>query len=248
MLNPELEFTEPMLTLRRTGRVVINNALDQNVAESLYAALRESVHFNLMLRDAQGQRAVKDPAAEAHAQGLNAAQQHAADNFAFAYDGYNLIDAYLNAGDGHNFAPILRELVQTLNGADFLNFARRLTGDKEIRRIDAQATRYSAGHFLLRHNDLSTTEDRRFAYVINLSKHWRADWGGLLQFFDTPNQTTSAQIAALEPKIVDSVCPTFNSLTVFQVPQWHCVSPVATFAKPSEAGGMRLAITGWMQA
>ncbi len=248
MLNAELDFTESMLTLRRTGRVVINNALDREIADTLYATLRASVPYNLMLRDALGQRALKNAPVDSYAQGLSSAQQHAADNFAFAYGGYNLIDAYLNADATQIPAPILRALVQTLNGADFLNFARRLTGDPQIRRVDAQATQYCAGHFLLRHNDFSPTEDRRFAYVINLSKHWRADWGGVLQFFDTPNQATGAEIATMEPKVIDSVCPAFNTLTIFKVPQWHCVSPVATFAKPSEMGGMRLAITGWLQA
>ncbi len=248
MLNPKLDFTESMLTLHRTGRVVINHAFATDVAESLYAALRTSVHFKLMLRDAQGQRALKYANADAYAQALSSAQQHAAENFAFAYEGYSLIDAYLSVDATQNFAVILRQLVQTLNGADFLNFVRRLTGDHQIRRIDAQATHYGAGHFLLRHNDFSTKEDRRFAYVINLSKHWRADWGGLLQFFDTPRLTTHAQIAAMEPKIVETICPSFNALTIFKVPQWHCVSPVATFAKANDSGGMRLAITGWMQA
>ena len=248
MLNPELDFTEAMLTLQRTDRVVINNALATDAAESLYAALRASVQFNLMVRDVQGQRALKNAAADAYAQGLSSAQQHAAENFAFAYDGYNLIDAYLSADLAYSSTTILRQLVQTLNGTDFLNFARRLTGDKQIRRIDAQATHYRAGHFLLRHNDFSTKEDRRFAYVINLSRHWRADWGGLLQFFDTPSHTTSAEIAMLEPKIIETICPSFTALTIFKVPQWHCVSPVATFAKLSDTGGMRLAITGWMQA
>ena len=247
MLNSALDFTESMLSLRRTGRVVIENAFAAEAAEALYQALRTSVHFNLMLRDALGQRAMKNVPGDVYAQALSSAQQHGAENFAFAYEGYNLIDAYLSQDSEHNAAAVLRELVQTLNSADFLNFARRLTGDREIRRIDAQATNYGAGHFLLRHNDFSTKQDRRFAYVINLSKHWRADWGGVLQFFDTPTHTTSAQIAAMQPKIIDSVCPAFNTLTVFQVPQWHCVSPVAAFVKRSELGGMRLAITGWMQ-
>ena len=248
MLNPELDFTESMLTLRRNGRVVINNALAADAAEALYGALRSSVQFNLMVRDARGQRTLKNTAADAYMRALDSAQQHASENFAFAYEGYNLIDAYLSADPEQSSAGIFRELVQMLNGADFLNFARRLTGDHQIRRIDAQATNYRAGHFLLRHNDFSTKEDRRFAYVINLSKHWRADWGGVLQFFDTPPQTTSAEIAAMAPKIIDSACPAFNTLTVFRVPQWHCVSPVASFVRPSDTGGMRLAITGWMQA
>ena len=111
MLNPELDFTESMRTLQRTGRVVINNAFAAEVAESLYMALRASVHFNLMLRDAQGQRTLKNAAADAYAQGLSSAQQHASENFAFAYEGYNLIDAYLNADVAQNSAAILERVL-----------------------------------------------------------------------------------------------------------------------------------------
>jgi SM-20-related protein len=244
-------YVEPRL------RVVIANALHPEVAQSLYQALHDGVQFDLKVRDLTGQQTLASSLSEAqYSTALAAAQSAARSHFAFAYEGFDLIAAYLRQQNTapQNTAPqnappqnaahaLLMQLVEQLNAPDFLDFLRRLTAEPALRRIDAQATRYRAGHFLLRHNDFSATEDRRFAYVINLSKNWRADWGGVLQFFDAPHQASAAQIETLPLKIIDTVCPAFNSLSIFKVPQWHCVSPVAAFVTAE-----RLAITGWMQA
>ncbi|MGI9295874.1 MAG: 2OG-Fe(II) oxygenase family protein, partial [Pseudomonadales bacterium] len=73
--------------------------------------------------------------------------------------------------------------------------------------------------------------NRRAAYVINLTPAWNADWGGLLHF------------VAADGKITDSFLPTYNAITLFQVPQKHFVSYVSPFA-----GEQRISITGWLRA
>ena len=57
---------------------MIENAFAAEAAEAIYQALRTSVHFNLMLRDALGQRAMKNVPGDAYAQALSSAQQHGA--------------------------------------------------------------------------------------------------------------------------------------------------------------------------
>lgn len=250
MLNEHLDFAPAAIALRTVGRAVIERALAPEFAEALHQALQTDICFDLKLRDAAGQRSLQAPFSQAqYAEALGSAQTHAAQQFAFAYEGVDLISGYLRSQQHTTnvaspaLAPVLCQFVEQLNSPEFLRFARQLTAEPSLRRIDAQGTRYRAGHFLLRHNDFSTTEDRRFAYVMNLSKGWRADWGGLLQFFDAPMRASAAELERLPTRVIESVCPGFNTLTVFKVPQWHCVSPVAVFAT-----GQRLAITGWMQA
>ena len=116
-----------------------------------------------------------------------------------------------------------------LNGEAFLSFARRLTGAADIGYVDAQATRYRAGHFLTVHDDHVAGADRRAAYVLNLTKGWKPDWGGQLLFHDADGHVTGGFM------------PAFNALNVFLVPAAHSVSVVAPYA-----GGVRYAITGWM--
>jgi Rps23 Pro-64 3,4-dihydroxylase Tpa1-like proline 4-hydroxylase len=81
------------------------------------------------------------------------------------------------------------------------------------------------------HSDETAVERRRIAYVINLTRGWRPDWGGLLHFADD------------EGNVVDTFFPHFNSLSLFTVPQNHFVSYVAPYAQ-----GKRSAVTGWLIA
>ena len=100
-----------------------------------------------------------------------------------------------------------------------------------MNRVSAQGTRYRAGQFLTRHQDREDNENRVCAFVVNLSKNWDSDWGGLLQFHDGAD------------RLVDSFVPYWNTLSLFRVPQSHTVSLVAPWA-----GADRLAITGWFLA
>ena len=65
--------------------------------------------------------------------------------------------------------------------------------------------------------------------MINLSRHWRADWGGLLHFVDAAGSVS-------EPFL-----PRWNALSLFRVPTEHMVSTVEPWADEE-----RYAITGWM--
>lgn len=126
---------------------------------------------------------------------------------------------------------ILFDLLDFFNTEAFLDFARRLTGDDRIAFSDGQVTRYLPGHFLNRHSDANPKTERLYAYVLNLSPGWRAEWGGLLQFLDEGGDIT------------ETFVPSFGALNVFAVPQMHAVSTVAPFA-----GGPRYSVTGWWRA
>lgn len=126
---------------------------------------------------------------------------------------------------------ILFDLLDLFNTEAFLDFARRLTGDDRIAFSDGQVTRYLPGHFLNRHSDANDRTQRLYAYVLNLSPGWRAEWGGLLQFLDEGGDIT------------ETFVPSFGALNVFAVPQMHAVSTVAPFA-----GGPRYSVTGWWRA
>jgi Rps23 Pro-64 3,4-dihydroxylase Tpa1-like proline 4-hydroxylase len=127
--------------------------------------------------------------------------------------------------------PELAALTAFLNGEHFLGFARSLTGASQIAVADAQATLYTSGDFLTEHDDQHEGRKRVAAYVLNLTRYWRADWGGLLCFPDDAGHAADAYI------------PTWNALNIFMVPQSHCVSFVTPFAN---AG--RYSITGWLCA
>jgi Rps23 Pro-64 3,4-dihydroxylase Tpa1-like proline 4-hydroxylase len=125
----------------------------------------------------------------------------------------------------------LHAVLEFFNGPQFLEFIRRFTGDRELAMVGAQATRYLPGQFLRMHDDRHDDENRRYAYVLNLSRDWQADWGGLLHFVDADGGAREAFL------------PRFNSLSLFKVPAQHFVGLVAPWAQQP-----RLAITGWWHA
>lgn len=230
MIHPQFDLERWRDALRTHGRVQATDVLDPQSAERLHAHLRDEVPWTLAWRDAAESRIL--PHADYAALGEQGAadlvrrlQHEARGRYGFAYDSYMMVDAYK---EGRDPGLLLHTVLEFLNSPAFLAFARELTGFERIRRVNAQATRYLPGHFLRRHNDFSSENERLVAYVINLGHDWQADWGGLLQFFDEAGQVT------------DSFVPRYNTLSLFRVPQLHAVSLVAPWAERPRFG-----ITGW---
>jgi len=148
--------------------------------------------------------------------------------FQYAFDAWAVSDE-IEAGrrTGHP----AEAFYDFLNSPIFLDWVRRLTGDDRVAYCDAQCTRYRPGDYLNGHTDEAEGKNRLFAYVMNLTPGWTADWGGLLLFIDGDGH------------VAEGYTPAFNALNIFRVPQPHAVSMVAPFA-----GGDRLAITGWIRS
>ncbi|MFK4230147.1 2OG-Fe(II) oxygenase [Brevundimonas sp. NPDC003935] len=139
------------------------------------------------------------------------------------------IDTAIVRGDWVN--PLYNAFYRFLNGPEFLGFIRDLTGTSEARYVDARATRFLPGHYLTEHDDYQPGRARLFAYVLNLTPHWRSDWGGLLNFIDEDGH------------LAEAYAPRMNALNLFSVPQNHSVSFVTPFATAP-----RYSITGWIRA
>ncbi|MBF6023156.1 2OG-Fe(II) oxygenase [Lysobacter niastensis] len=223
--------------LQRDGRVQIADYLQPAAAERLRDCLEREVPWTLALRDGSGARTIGHDTYAAMDEGIRAAllAQTAAGarlnaltgqgEFRFAYDSYMMVTAYQ---EGRDPGLVLHRVLELFNSPDYIAFVRALTGDARIRRVNAQATRYRPGHFLRFHTDEELSEGRLYAYVLNLSREWEADWGGLLQFIDKDGQ------------VADTFLPRWNTLSLFAVPAGHTVSMVAPWAQHD-----RLAITGW---
>ena len=233
-LNPHLDIAGLARRYRERGRAHVSDLLAPEGAERLCAVLEQEPRWNLvtliagehrdldsaaMVRQTPEERKkflahVYDPASKGH--------------FQYLYDNVPVYDAWHK---GRTDRPVLNAFFQFLNGAEFLGFARLLTGAADIGFADAQATRYGPGHFLTLHDDSIEAKDRRAAYVVNLTRQWSVDWGGLTCF------------TGLDGHVEEAFAPRFNALNIFRVPQPHAVSVVAPFA-----ARYRYAITGWLRA
>ena len=230
MINNDLEFDGYRIDLAKNTRVQIPDFLQLDAAERLRSCLQNEVPWTLAERSDGASKtiAAADYAAmdaQMRATHLQKSYDRAKSEFQFVYESYMMVKA---KQEGRDSNLILHTIVDFLNAEEFISFARWLVNDSRISHASAQATRYRTGHFLTRHQDKDKNEDRAYAYVIGLTKNWRPDWGGLLQFEDDNGNVTQ------------TLTPQWNSISIFKVPQSHTVSLVAPFANED-----RLAITGW---
>ena len=236
MIDPQFDPAPWRAVLQRDHRVQVEDFLQPAVAERLRACLQTQVPWTLALRDEGGARtidhasyAAMDAPALAALLAATASGARGGDReagFRFAYDSYMMVAAYKQ---GRDPGLLLHRVLELFNTPEYVALMQALTGDARVRRVNAQATRYRPGQFLRWHTDIDSTEGRLYAYVINLSRDWQADWGGLLQFIDDDGH------------VLDTLLPRWNTLSLFAVPAGHAVSLVAPWAAQD-----RLAITGWL--
>jgi SM-20-related protein len=215
-----------------TGRVLVPGLLTDKAAESVLGAIINQASWTLVTRvegqhrafDAAGMDQVPAPQREAF-DALVSAEARA--GFQYLFERYQLMDEYPKGRVPEG--PLL-ELAELLSGGDFVDLLQAVTGASGSCFVDGQVTRYRAGHFLTEHDDDEPTMHREAAYVMNFTRGWRADLGGLLQFL-TP-----------DGHVAEAFVPTFNSVALFKTPAPHAVSSVSNFADQP-----RLAVTGWLR-
>lgn len=235
MLNPGLDIEGIRARLADTGRVAITDVLLPEAAEALHACLSQEIPWRLSCYDNRreaSERALKLTPADLA--GMAPEQRHALqhelmrqarDQFQYVYQSFDLVEGFRSGESPGLFAYRLMEFMA---GDTFFDFARDITGEAAINRVDGHATRYGPGHFLKVHADESPFEQRRFAYVLGVTRDWHPDMGGLLHFLDN------------DGAVCETFTPSFNTLTVFRVPAPHVVSYVSPWVT-----GERLSVTGW---
>jgi SM-20-related protein len=231
VLNPDLDTAALAAEFARRGRVQVREILRADAAEAVHDCLAREVPWSFTYRLGEA-NVLKSPAQlaamprEDKFRMGQAILDEAQRGFSFGFMTFPMVRHY-RAGEHRDL--VLMRLLESLASPGFIGFARAVAGDARIGHVDAQATRYTAGHFLTLHDDADYEgEVRRCAYVLNLSRGWRAEWGGLLQF------------VAEDGSVAESFVPHFNSLSLFRVPAKHLVSYVAPYASAP-----RLSVTGW---
>ena len=229
-LNPVLDMGAIADAFARDGRVHIPAILTADSATRVHRCLEQETDFMLLARGGPGEGELPPVASltpQQQGEMMGKAYAQARENFYFLYDAHPM------SNDGEPYpdpAHYLSAVTAFLNSAPVLDFAKAVTGLADIAYTSAQATRYRPGQFLNQHDD-GTGRKRRAAYVLNMTPHWRPDWGGALLFSDRPGH------------ISEGYLPAFNALNLFRVPQEHLVGFVAPFA-----GAARYSITGWFSA
>jgi SM-20-related protein len=227
-----LEVEASARVFAQRGRVRIADFLEPLSAARLHGCLLATVPWRLTYNEGQKNVSLDAAALEELGDGkqhtlLTSILSRAQDGFQYLFRSYPMVAAYLKGEDPDLF---LHYVFEWLNDSRTLEVLRRITGIDTLVKVNAQATLYRPGHFLTGHDDSGYPEQhRRVAYVLYMTRGWRAEWGGQLQFLDEHGE------------VEETWMPRFNSLGLFRVPTPHVVTYVAPFATQP-----RYAITGWL--
>jgi len=216
----------------RSGRIEIRDFLAAGQAERLRRHLTDRRDWRLVLNAGSG---VYEIPRDAFAS-LSADQKRELDErvihaaragFHYRYESIRVPDEDSARERG---GSLLESFVRFLSSEPVLELVRTITGAGDIGFADGQATAYSSGHFLTRHDDDAKGKGRRAAFVFGLQPGWSADWGGLLMFHGE------------DGNIEEAFTPAMGALRLFRVPAPHSVSYVTPFAPEP-----RLSVTGWFR-
>ncbi len=121
----------------------------------------------------------------------------------------------------------IKEFYMFLSSNEFLNLIKQFTKEIKLKNIDMHAHLFKLGDYLLFHDDV--VEERKIAYIIYLSKGFKAKDGGRLQLFDIKNPT----------KPIKQIVPNFNSFVCFKVSKksLHAVEEVLSNKERLTFGG-----------
>lgn len=225
-INKDLDLQKIHLVFSQNNKVKIHDFIGEEQARLLAGHIHKDVDFKQAFFANGANREVTSE--EFHALSetqkselLQQIHSYAIDGIGFWYGRHHV--------NPDSPAPI-KALYDWLSDEPMLETIRTITGFPELKSVTAQVSRFLPGDFLTRHQDVVGAEQRRVAFVLNLSPDWHPDWGGLLQFFKTDGST------------LDAWTPQFNSLNLFDVKEVHSVTCVAPFApKP------RVAVSGWFK-
>ncbi len=231
-LAPRIDIADLAAQLARQGRVRVPQLLQPAFAGRLHTTMAAWRRWALVTRiedqhrsfDAEAMTEL-DPARRTAFEQL--VHEQAGRGFQYLFERYPLVD---HGRTGQLTDAVLLQAFALLRSEPFLDLARQLLGEPDIRFADGQLTRYRAGHFLSLHDDEAEGLNRVAAYVINLSVDWPAADGGALEFLGPAGD------------LIESWSPGFNTMSLFRVPAPHRVAAVAAGAR-----GARLSITGWFR-
>lgn len=208
-------------------RVVIDNFLSNEFAEYLYEdinRLPKHTWFNCVgFNNVKIEKRWKPINRKKHIMSMELAKK-SFNNDQFAYSFKRNMG--MRQGETSYVETILRNIFSSNH---LYNLINDITGSMPQNYTQLFLSQYIKNNFLAPHSDINRG---KFAFVLNLTKDWKPQYGGVLHFLDEKREN-----------IVDSYVPKFNSLIIFEVPQGgipHFVSQVVHENKK------RFAITGWL--
>ena len=115
---------------------------------------------------------------------------------------------------------------------EFISIIEKITNVQVKRgKIELHSLKLFDTDYLLCHDD--QVQDRKIAFILNLSSNWEDKYGGNLELFDSSSDNKPT-------KVVKKIVPQFNQFNIFKVTprSYHQISEV-------EGEHERISISGW---
>ena len=141
--------------------------------------------------------------------------------------------SYIFLRSMNNIKPSFLEytLRKNMGSEEFIHYLNKITNLNLTKLNTLFLSKYKGGNFLSPHSD---NGNGKLAFVLNLTKNWKPQYGGILHFMNEE-----------KTEIIESYIPLFNNLMLFEVPEGgipHFVSHVVPYVKQE-----RYSITGWYE-
>lgn len=224
MLNPQLNIQALRHVFSTNGAISIQNFFLPEVAEAIRAAITR-LNWELEIKDYSQTKSFRMPVSDGM-DSWNLLETIAKADFPLDRD--RLFFVRYCADEEKFNSDQLREFSDFLHSQQFLDMMIDITGNRHLDRVWVEATCYDKCCFLGGHRD-DHHLDNAIAFVMNFTRRWQLDWGGLLML-QRPNS---------HPLIVS---PAWNTLSMFNVPIDHLVSCVSPAANEK-----RYSMTGWLR-
>jgi Rps23 Pro-64 3,4-dihydroxylase Tpa1-like proline 4-hydroxylase len=234
-LHSRLDVRAAARRYQEHGRVHVSSLLEEASAQQLAAHLAQRSDWRLIFNHGDqlyefDEVMRRDIGAVKQGELTQAAHNSGHSQFQYLYENLRVPD---EAAARRERADLLTSFAEFLNSEAVLELVRAITDRHDIVFADCQATCYRQGHFLTTHDDDVAGKSRVAAYVFGLTRGWRAEWGGQLQFLGSDGHVAEAFV------------PRFNGFNLLRVPQPHLVSVVSPLAGAHAA---RYSITGWFRS
>lgn len=160
---------------------------------------------------------------------LRQVYESAGRQFSFAYENSGFVPE--SSTERQSDSIVLESFTRFVNSAEFVDFARTVTGVREIASTEVQATAFRGGHFrMFGGGSIEYLGRKRLVASLSLTPQWANAWGGKLLF------------PGFDGHIEHTHTPSFNALSLFDVRELHAISMVAPLP-----GIARYAVVGWLQ-
>ncbi len=130
------------------------------------------------------------------------------------------------------YSNVEYEVRNYMSSQVFIDFLNSITNLSLSKLNTLFVSKYTSNCFLSTHSDHG---NGKIAFVIHISKDWKPQYGGHLHFLNNERN-----------KIIETFCPEYNSLMIFEVPEPNGIPHFVSHVAPN-VPIPRIAITGWYE-